>query len=333
MASSSRGSRSPAGTVVGATHSYRMHVSQRYLDLTKRKLELARLPREPHNAHSNPNLGITKSKLEPIIDHWLEDYDWRREEASFNENLPQFRAVINGTRLHFVHRRSNAPNAIPLLFVHGFPEGFITIGSVIEMLCAPVNTPPGGDESVPAFHVVCPSIPGFGFSDPLPEEGNAIPTTAAIFDALMKSLGYGQYMVHGSGWGFKICRMLAIGHSDSCVAIHTVNPDVPPPRPSFGYGQENMMASSGMQSPALPSPVAGSPVLPGVFTHTTERPQTMSYALCDSPSGLLAYVLDLIHPQAYTPRRVTHKAALYRRPSNWAITRALGHQPRSSIGP
>ncbi|KAH9845624.1 putative epoxide hydrolase, partial [Teratosphaeria destructans] len=317
----SRASRSPAGTGVGAVHSYRMHVSQKYLDLTKRKLELARLPREPQTALSNLNLGITKSDLEPLIDHWLEDYDWRREEASFNENLPQFRAVINGTRLHFVHRRSNAPNAIPLLFVHGFPESFVTIGSVIEMLCAPVSTPPGGDENVPAFHVVCPSIPGFGFSDPLQEEGNAIPTTAAIFDALMKSLGYGRYMVHGSGWGFKICRVLAIAHSDSCMAIHTVNPDVPPPRfdrstpkspidkmcmltseilrrPSFGYGQENILSGSGMSSPALPSPGARSPVLPGVFPQPTERPQTISYALCDSPSGLLAYVLDLIQPQA-----------------------------------
>lgn len=130
----------------------------------------------------------------------MEDYEWRDQERYYNDTLPQFRASINGTRLHFVHRRAHAPDAVPLLFVHGFPESFITVAKMIDALCNPIATPPRGDENVPAFHVVVPSIPGFGFSDPVAEDGNAIPTTAAIFDSLMKSLGYRQYIVHGSGW-------------------------------------------------------------------------------------------------------------------------------------
>lgn len=194
-------SRSPAASSPGNIHPYRMRVSQRYLDLTKQKLELTRLPREPLSSQQFLNFGVAKPDLEPLIDHWLEDYDWRKEEALFNDTLPQYRGVINGARLHFVHRRSPSPNAIPLLFVHGFPESFISVSRVIDALCTPVVSPTRpGDSSVPAFHVVAPSIPGFGFSDPVSEEGNAIPTTAAIFDSLMKTLGYRQYIVHGSGW-------------------------------------------------------------------------------------------------------------------------------------
>lgn len=191
-------SASPPGT--DAVAPYRMHVSQKYLDLTRQKLELTRLPRDPHSLRGQWDFGVTKADFEPLVDHWLEDYDWRAQETFYNDSLPQFRVAINGTRLHFVHKRSDSPNAMPLLFLHGWPESFITVSKVIDSLCSPVATPPRGDENVQAFHVVAPSIPGFGFSDALPEEGNNIQATASIFNTLMKGLGYNQYMLHGSGW-------------------------------------------------------------------------------------------------------------------------------------
>jgi len=117
-----------------------------------------------------------------------------------NDTLPQFRALVNGARMHFVHRKSTSATAVPLLFVHGFPESFIGVAHVIDDLCDPKSGLSGGDESAQAFHVVCPSIPGFGFSDTVPEEGNNIQSTAHLFDGLMKALGYTQYIVHGSGW-------------------------------------------------------------------------------------------------------------------------------------
>ncbi|KAK5694855.1 hypothetical protein LTR97_009446 [Elasticomyces elasticus] len=182
---SSRSPRSPISA--NEPQSYRMHVSQRYLDLTKQKLELARLPREPQGYQvQSSDFGITKAELEPLVDHWLEQYDWRKQEAFYNDTLPQFRAM--------------SPDAIPLLFVHGFPESFLAAAPMIEALCDPIATPPRGAEDAQAFHVVVPSIPGFGFSDALPEEGNAMPTTAAMLDSLMKSLGYQQYIAHGTGW-------------------------------------------------------------------------------------------------------------------------------------
>lgn len=179
---------------------YRMHVSQKYLDLTRQKLELTRLPRDPRNAHRGYESGVSKTELEPIIDHWLENYDWRTQESLYNDSLPQFRVPINGTRLHYVHKRSHLPTAVPLLFIHGWPESFIAVSKVIDALCNPITTPPLGDDSIQAFHVVVPSIPGFAFSDPLPEAANNLQGTAEVFDALMKGLGYSRYMIHGSGW-------------------------------------------------------------------------------------------------------------------------------------
>jgi len=199
MAFSSLSPRSPLDA--NNVQPYRMHVSQRYLDLTRQKLELTRLPREPRSTQSQQfDFGVSKTALEPLVDHWLEQYDWRTQETLYNDALPQLRAVVNGNRIHFVHRRSQSPNAMPLLFVHGFPESFIAVAPMIEALCDPMTTPPRGTENAQAFHVVAPSIPGFAFSDPVSEEGNAIPTTAAIFDGLMKSLGYQQYIAHGCGW-------------------------------------------------------------------------------------------------------------------------------------
>ncbi|KAK3679873.1 hypothetical protein LTR78_000249 [Recurvomyces mirabilis] len=297
MGPSSRGSPSRSPIANHTIQPYRMHVSQRYIELTKKKLELCRLPRDAQaSTQQYMDFGVTKADLEPLIDHWTDEYNWRTQETLFNDNLPQFRTNINGARMHFVHRKSKSPNAIPLLFVHGFPESFITVSSLIDALCDPVASSQHGMDQMQAFHVVAPSIPGFGFSDAVHEEGNAMPTTAAIFDGLMKMLGYQQYIAHGSGWGFRICRMLALGCADSCVAIHTVNPDVPAARSSYGYG-----GSQDMMSPAAAAGSPGSathspPLSPGVPPQLGERPQTASYALCDSPSGLLAFVLDAIRP-------------------------------------
>lgn len=197
-ASSASSSRSP---ILSTPRPYRMHVSQRYLDLTRQKLELTRLPREPPTAQEQWFFGVAKNDLEPLVDYWMEGYDWRAQEAHYNDILPQYRLSINDIRMHFVHRRSTAANAIPLLFVHGWPESFITAAHMIDALCDPDSSlQPGQPTPAPSFHVVVPSIPGFAFTDPMSESGNNIMTTAELFDSLMKSLGYRHYIVHGSGW-------------------------------------------------------------------------------------------------------------------------------------
>jgi pimeloyl-ACP methyl ester carboxylesterase len=194
MASARAGNR-PSDAIPSIIQPYRIHVSQRYLDLTKQKLELTRLPRDPPTNRQDIDVGTPKSQLEPLIDHWSYHYDWRAQEAFYNDTLPQYRISLQGPRLHYVHKRSEDPHAIPLLFVHGWLESFIAVSSMVDALCKA-----GDDVNEPSFHVVAPSIPGFGFSDQVAEEGNNIATTTEVFDTLMKTLGYTRYIAHGSGW-------------------------------------------------------------------------------------------------------------------------------------
>ena len=145
----------------------------------------------------------------------IENYSWRTQEALFNQLMPQFRAVITPDaskdqganhpplRMHFVHRRSRHTTAIPLLFCHGWPGSFIEASKIIELLCDPISTPLDIDYDLVAFHVVVPSIPGFGFGDPSPLADFGLRETADIFDALMLRLGYAEYVIHGTGWYFK----------------------------------------------------------------------------------------------------------------------------------
>jgi pimeloyl-ACP methyl ester carboxylesterase len=209
-----------------------VQVSARYLDLTKKKLELTRLPREaPPPNNEKWRYGTPKSFLEPLIDFWyvlshhlivlksaddhirLEQYDWRAQETSLNIRLPQYRTTItlsnsspsdettNSFRIHFVHKRCQNRSAIPLLVCHGWPGSFTEVSKIIDALTEPDFTalPPGAKVPL-GFHVVAPSIPGFGFSDASNEEGFGLEETAQVFNALMKQLGYDQYIAHGSEW-------------------------------------------------------------------------------------------------------------------------------------
>ncbi|KAI9686754.1 MAG: hypothetical protein M1822_002813 [Bathelium mastoideum] len=306
-----------------AIETYQMHVSTRYLDLTKKKLELTRLPRELDLPEERRwEYGTPKKALEPIVDFWMEEYDWRVQETNFNNCLPQFRTAINldehslskeeqsKTRIHFAHKRSSAPRALPLLFCHGWPPSFTEVMKIIEPLSDPISTPPRGSQDALGFHVVAPSIPGFGFSDAVHSESFGLRKTAEIFDTLMKRLGYQEYVAYGGDWGFKICRMLALHHQSSCRAIYTNSPDMPLPafrvapvtylkyhiarltkgRISFlrfGYTLADISASGGRRKQRLSTTP---------FEDQSFRPQTTAYSLCDSPIGLLANMLDAIRP-------------------------------------
>lgn len=143
----------------------------------------------------------------------MEEYDWRAQETIFNNNLPQFRATIGSetssssnrgdqgkVRLHFTHKRSPAQRTIPLLFCHGWPPSFTEVIKIIEPLSDPISTPPRGSQDALGFHVVAPSIPGFGFSDISSDESFGLRKTAEIFDTLMKQLGYQEYVAYGGDW-------------------------------------------------------------------------------------------------------------------------------------
>jgi len=334
--------------------------------LTRQKLELTRLPREvPLSGDEKWRLGTPKSELEPLVDFWLEKYDWRAQEAEINARLPQFRTVIDlpstsitprpdsevsdsgKLRIHFVHKRSSNPNAVPLLFCHGWPGSFLDVLPLIEPLTSPPQRPISTSNtseappSAPGFHVVCPSIPGFGFSDASDSPTFGAADTASAFDALMRKLGYGSYVVHGAGWGWSIARHLAARHGSSVAAAHACSPRFPEPRHAisaiawwrwrvarltaarvpglaFGYAPADVRNAAAAARPADDVDLEAA---------LTAHPQTAAFALCDSPPGLLATVLDLLYAARGVlppPVDILNKTMMYWLPGPEAALRWIG---------
>jgi pimeloyl-ACP methyl ester carboxylesterase len=172
--------------------------------------------------------GTPVNEVQRLIDHWLHKYDWRTHEAQLNA-LPQFTlpVEIEGfdiLTIHFVHKRSASPNAVPLLFIHGWPGHFHEVSKILPLL----TDPPAGEQ---AFHVVAPSIPGFGFSTNPSVKGYNIAKIAETFDKLMHALGYDKYVAQGGDWGSTISRMLGIEFTKTCRAAHVnLLRGVEPPR-------------------------------------------------------------------------------------------------------
>jgi pimeloyl-ACP methyl ester carboxylesterase len=163
-----------------------------------------------------------------LVDHWLNKYDWRIHEAELNR-LPQYTLPIqpegfNVLNIHFVHQPSTRPDAIPLIFIHGWPGHFHEVSKILQPLTSP---PPG----VQAFHVVAPSIPGFAFSSNPTTKGFNIHKIAETFNLLMISLGYEKYVAQGGDWGSSISRVLGILYPANCCGVHVnLQKGVDPPK-------------------------------------------------------------------------------------------------------
>ncbi|KAF4555051.1 Epoxide hydrolase-like protein 1 [Elsinoe fawcettii] len=318
-------STSRPGQDVDGIEEYRMHVSQRYLDLTKKKLELARLPKELSDDEdvNEESHGVTKAELEPLLDFWLDGFDFRAQEAHLNRQLPQYRTTLRWSRstgagdndqslrLHFVHRKSTYKNAVPLLFVHDWGTSFVEVARVIESLCEPVSTPTLTQSDFQAFNVVSPSIPGFGFGDPIRNHSAGIEDVACVFQCLMDKLGYNEYVAYGAGWGYRIIRTIS-RRFPACKAIYTTNPLVPAPNlfsAPLAYLQYHIARFTNASIPLLSFGYVPSDfLLPttmqqsiGAILLRSDRNNTgvgssLAFSLADSPTGLLAFMLQLINP-------------------------------------
>ncbi|EQB51531.1 epoxide hydrolase [Colletotrichum gloeosporioides Cg-14] len=288
---------------------YRIHVSSKYLDLTKQKLELTRLPHETSEPKSQ-DWWEPKPQIEPLVDYWLEKYDWREQERLFNAQLPQFRTavLIPGTeasvRSHFVHVRSSHSNAVPLLLIPPFPFTNLSLQHLVQPLAEPEDP-----ENKQPFHVVIPSLPGIGFSDALPSNASVISATAEVLNTVMTRLSYSTYVATNTASAasspaeidWKIASYLAAHYPNSCVGAHFINPSIKAPTaqaaplewmkwsiakffraPVLGYQREDFASLDRVSaSPATPPP-------------DMLEPNTPSFALCDSPVGLLALVLKVL---------------------------------------
>lgn len=222
--------------------------------------------------------------LRDLAGYWRTGYDWRAHERRLDE-LPQFTTVIDGQRVHFAHLRSSAPGAVPVLLTHGWPSTFADLAGLAAPLAEPAAH---GGPDAPAFDVVIPSIPGFGFSGPTRERGWDVTRIARAWAELMRRLGYHRYLVQGGDYGSMISPEVARVDPEHVLGVH-VNAlvtavDWTAPDPMAGLDPAEVGE--------VRAKMAAWPERSGYATVQSTRPQTLAYSLLDSPLGLLAWNLE-----------------------------------------
>ncbi len=230
--------------------------------------------------------GVPVDYLRELCRHWAEDYDWRATEARLNA-LPQFRTVLDGLGVHLVHVRSPHPGALPLVLTHGWPGSVVEFEAVIGPLTDPVAH--GGD-AADAFHVVCPSLPGYGFSDRPARAGWTVERIADAWITLMARLGYRRYGAQGGDWGASITTVIGQRDPEHVAGIHLTPPIVAPDPATF----DDLTPAERDALEALEAARDGD----GYSAEQSTRPQTIGYGLVDSPAALCAWIVEKF--QAWT---------------------------------
>src|SRR5260221_4563065 len=259
---------------------FKVDVPQAALDDLKERLANTRWPsKEPVTDWSQ---GVPLTKARSLVEYWRTRYDWRPVEISLNA-LPQFRTQIDGLGIHFIHVRSKHENALPIMLTHGWPGSIIEFMQVVGPLVDPTAHGGKADE---AFHVVIPSLPGFGFWDKPPEPGWGLPGIAGGWAVLMARLGYSHYVAQGGDWGAGVTSWMARQQPAGLVAIHLNLPILfpPPPPPPGGY--------SATEQPALAQ--LGKYASDGSAYSSIQatRPQTLGCGLADSPVGQAMWIYE-----------------------------------------
>jgi pimeloyl-ACP methyl ester carboxylesterase len=245
----------------------------------RRRLLATRWPDEQTAADQGPALA----QLRALCDHWATAYDWRRCEDDLNA-LGSARATIDGIGIHLLHVRSPEPGAVPLLMWHGWP------GSVLEFrrLVGPLTDPVAhGGSREDAFHVVVPSMPGFGFSDKPTQVGWNVPRIADAWTDLMGSLGYDRFYAHGGDWGASVVDQIGRRSADRCAGLHFNLPLVFP-------DADEMRDADNVERRMMTRAMHYSAKLDGYAKEQSTRPQTIGYSLADSPVGLAAWIYTLL---------------------------------------
>lgn len=245
--------------------------------------------------------GVPVQRVRELAGYWQSGYDWRVHEARLNE-FPQFTTVIDGQRVHFVHVRSAEPDAFPLLLTHGWP------GSVTEFLelIGPLTDPAShGGDPADSFHLVLPTIPGYGFSGPTTDTGWGVPRIAAAWAELMRRLGYQRYGAQGGDWGARISPELARLDAGHVAGLH-VNGFVALP----SGDPAEMQALTPVEAERLAGLGRWNAERSGYSQIQGTRPQTLAYALTDSPAGQLAWYLEWFDDYGQHPGSVDNDSIL-----------------------
>ncbi|MEV0441284.1 epoxide hydrolase family protein [Streptomyces spectabilis] len=271
-----------------AVRPFRVDVPQSDLDDLHARLDRTRWPDELPGV--GWAYGTPRGYLQELVGYWRHTYDWRAAEEELNQ-WPQFTTTIDGANVHFAHIRSPEPDATPLLMTHGWPGSIVEFADVIGPLTHPRAHGAAGAE---AFHLVLPSIPGFGFSGPTVQTGWEFKRVAAAFTVLMERLGYARYGVQGGDWGAAVSRELGRAWPSRVTGVHlnllpnAFQAEAPSPQELAALGpRERERASASWASFQ-----AWSRDRQGYADIQATRPQTLAYALTDSPVGQLAWIVE-----------------------------------------
>jgi len=269
-------------SLTSEVHPFKAHATDAGLDDLRARLAAARLPEAETVYRPAPDprrwdQGVPLADLIDVVNYWRTGYDWRAFEARLNQ-IGQYRTTIDGLGIHFLHRRSLRTDATPLIMTHGWPGSVAEFVDIVEELADPK------DANTPAFHVVAPSLPGFGYSDKPATTGSGTEKIAATWVKLMERLGYSKFVAHGGDWGGVITTILAGRFPEHVLGIHSTLAQAPPGLTTDGLTPaERQWTEQTRDFWQYRAAYA---------KQQATRPQTIGYALVDSPVGLLAWIMD-----------------------------------------
>jgi len=264
--------------------SFTIEIADEQLDDLQRRLAATRWPEQ--ELVDDWSQGIPLSYTREVAEYWADGYDWRAREALLNR-FDQYVTEIDGTDIHFIHQRSPHEDAFPLLITHGWPGSVVEFQKVIEPLTNPTDH---GGSAADAFHVVAPSLPGYGFSGKPPANGWGVEKIAEVWAELMARLGYDRWGAQGGDWGAAVTTQVgrdagAAGEGNGCIAIHTNMP----------LGRPTAEAKANPTPEDLDAFASGAHYNnwdSGYSKEQSTRPQTVGYGLTDSPVGQMAWIME-----------------------------------------
>ncbi|WP_378734136.1 epoxide hydrolase family protein [Nocardia brasiliensis] len=285
-------------------HEFRIDIPQQQLDDLRSRLDNARWPAPlPSDGWAT---GVPTTWLRGLVDYWRTEYDWRAAEARLN-SYAQYTTEIDGQTIHFLHVRSPEADALPLLMTHGWP------GSIVEFLdvIGPLTDPRAhGGNPKDAFHLVIPSLPGFGFSSPVTEAGWTIERIGAAWVELMHRLGYQRYGVQGGDIGAAVSPQVGRVAPEHVAGVH-INGG---PIPTLPLSEEELASLTELERDRIRRIEAFMQEEFGYIAIQSTRPQTVAYGLVDSPVGQLAWIMDKFrewtHPRNVDPDKIIDRDRL-----------------------
>ncbi len=266
--------RAKADPTTAGIRRFKVHVPDRILIDLRRRLAETKWPDQLPG--TTWEYGADIQKVRQLADYWQKGYDWRAQEAKIN-SFDQFTTEIDGQEIYFIHQRSPHPDAIPLMLIHGWPGSIVEFLALIEPLTDPK------DKNSPAFDVVVPSLPGFGFSGPTTTRGWGPQRMAKALVVLMDRLGYSKYGIQGGDWGSLIARDMAYQAPAHVIGLHLnlITADPPNPEAVAQMSDAERKRFSFFNRPES-----------SFFFLQAAEPQTLAYALTDSPVGWLSWMIS-----------------------------------------